>query len=151
MSNWLDKVAILILTLWVGALWAIGGISAPVLFYQIHDSQLAGNLAGEMFRLLAYFGMLSGVLLLVHGLLKQGGRVLKKAYWWIVLFMLLLTLAGHFGIAPILAQLKQDAMPADVMNSVFADRFQRWHGLSSAAFVLQAILGLIAVLKAPRN
>jgi len=150
MSHWLDKVAILLLTLWVGALWAIGGISAPVLFYQIHDSQLAGNLAGEMFRLLAYFGIFSGGLLLLHNLMQQGGRALKRAYWWLVLLMLLLTLAGHFGIAPILAQLKQDALPVDVMNSVFADRFQRWHGLSSAAFVLQALLGLVAVLKAPR-
>ena len=33
-----------------------------------------------------------------------------------VLLMLLLVLAGHFGIQPLLAQLKADAMPADAVS-----------------------------------
>jgi hypothetical protein len=82
--------------------------------------------------------------------MKQGGRAFKQGYIWLIIIMLLLTVAMHFGIAPILAQLKQDALPADVMNSVFANRFERWHGVSSAAFMLQSLLGLWAVLKAPR-
>jgi hypothetical protein len=150
MQTWIDKVALILLTLWVGSLWAIGGIAAPVLFYQIHDTQLAGQLAGEMFKLLAYFGLFAGVVLLLHSLMKQGGRAFKQGYIWLIIIMLLLTVAMHFGIAPILAQLKQDALPADVMNSVFANRFERWHGVSSAAFMLQSVLGLWAVLKAPR-
>lgn len=150
MQTWIDKFAIILLTLWVGSLWAIGGIAAPVLFYQIHDTQLAGQLAGEMFKLLAYFGLFAGAVLLLHSLMKQGGRAFKQGYIWLIIIMLLLTLAMHFGIAPILAQLKQDALPADVMNSVFANRFERWHGVSSAAFMLQSLLGLWAVLKAPR-
>lgn len=150
MQTWIDKVALILLTLWVGSLWAIGGIAAPVLFYQIHDTQLAGQLAGEMFMLLAYFGLFAGVVLLLHSLMKQGGRAFKQGYIWLIIIMLLLTVAMHFGIAPILAQLKQDALPADVMNSVFANRFERWHGVSSAAFMLQSLLGLWAVLKAPR-
>ena len=150
MQTWIDKFAIILLTLWVGGLWAIGGIAAPVLFYQIHDTQLAGQLAGEMFKLLAYFGLFAGVVLLLHSLTKQGGRAFKQGYIWLIIIMLLLTVAMHFGIAPILAQLKQDALPADVMNSVFANRFERWHGVSSAAFMLQSLLGLWAVLKAPR-
>lgn len=150
MQTWIDKFAIILLTLWVGSLWAIGGIAAPVLFYQIHDTQLAGQLAGEMFKLLAYFGLFAGVVLLLHSLMKQGGRAFKQGYIWLIIIMLLLTVAMHFGIAPILAQLKQDALPADVMNSVFANRFERWHGVSSAAFMLQSLWGLWAVLKAPR-
>jgi len=150
MQTWIDKFAIILLTLWVGSLWAIGGIAAPVLFYKIHDTQLAGQLAGEMFKLLAYFGLFAGVVLLLHSLMKQGGRAFKQGYIWLIIIMLLLTVAMHFGIAPILAQLKQDALPADVMNSVFANRFERWHGVSSAAFMLQSLLGLWAVLKAPR-
>lgn len=150
MQTWSDRLAIILLTLWVGSLWAIGGIAAPVLFYQIHDTQLAGQLAGEMFKLLAYFGLFAGVVLLLHSLMKQGGRAFKQGYIWLIIIMLLLTVAMHFGIAPILVQLKQDALPADVMNSVFANRFERWHGVSSAAFMLQSLLGLWAVLKAPR-
>ena len=150
MQAYMDKLAILLLTLWVGSLWAIGGIAAPVLFYKINDSQLAGQLAGEMFKLLAYFGLIAGGFLLLQQIFKQGGRAFKQGYLWLLILMLLLTIAMHFGIAPILAQLKQDALPADVMNSVFANRFERWHGISSAAFMLQSLLGLWAVLKAPR-
>ena len=150
MTIWFDRLAILLLTIWVGALWAIGGIAAPVLFYQIPDTQLAGSIAGEMFRLLAYFAMFAGVFLILHNISKQSGRAFKSAYFWLILLMLLLTVASHYGIAPILAQLKQDALPADVMNSVFANRFERWHGLSSAAFMIQSLIGLVAVLKAPR-
>lgn len=150
MQGWLDKIALLSITLWVGALWAIGGIAAPVLFYHIADTQLAGQLAGTMFSWLHYVGLLLGSYILLHSLFKQGARSVKQGYFWLVLLMLLLTLAMHFGIAPIMAQLKQDALPVDVMHSVFADRFARWHGISSAAYLLQSVLGLWAVLKASR-
>ncbi len=62
----------------------------------------------------------------------------------------MLTLAGHFGIAPIIAKLKADAMPADVMHSVFADRFETWHGVASIAYAIQSLLGLVLVMKASR-
>ena len=34
------------ITLWVGGLWAIGYIAAPVLFSSLGDRQLAGVVAG---------------------------------------------------------------------------------------------------------
>ena len=61
--------------------------------------------------------------------------------------MLLLILAGHFGIQPILAQLKTDALPNDVMQSVFASRFKTWHGVASVAYLVQCLLGFVVVLK----
>ena len=61
--------------------------------------------------------------------------------------MLLLVLAGRFGIQPILAQLKADAFPADVMQSVFANRFKAWHGVASIAYVVQCLLGFVVVVK----
>ena len=64
--------------------------------------------------------------------------------------MLVLTLVGHFGIAVIIAKLKADALPLDVMHSVFADRFETWHGVASIAYAIQSLLGLVLVLKATR-
>ena len=61
--------------------------------------------------------------------------------------MLLLILASHFGVQPILAHLKASAMPNDVMQSVFADRFKTWHGVASVAYLLQCLLGVVLVLK----
>jgi hypothetical protein len=40
--------------------------------------------------------------------------------FWIVLLMLALTATGHFGVQPILAQLKADALPRQVMESACA-------------------------------
>jgi hypothetical protein len=62
--------------------------------------------------------------------------------------MLALTLAGHFGIQPILQGLKDQAMPQAVMQSVFADRFARWHGVSSILYLIQSALGLLLVWRA---
>ena len=61
--------------------------------------------------------------------------------------MLALTLVGHFGFQPILAQLKAQAMPVDVMQSVFRDRFMAWHGVASMAYLLQSLLGIVLVLR----
>jgi hypothetical protein len=39
------------------------------------------------------------------------------------------------------------AMPKDVMASLFRDRFQTWHGISSAVYLIQSLLGLALVAK----
>lgn len=143
-----DLLAAWAVTLWVGGLWAIGGLAAPVLFHILPDDRmLAGRLAGEMFTWMAYVGMVCAAWLIIHRLGRYGPAALKHAFFWIVVAMLLLTLASHFGIQPILQQLKAQALPQDVMDSLFRDRFQTWHGISSAVYLLQALLGLWLVRK----
>ena len=149
MNHWSDKFALIVITLWVGALWAIGYLAAPVLFYALQeDRQMAGILAGKMFTLVAYIGIASAFYLLVHRLVRFGTPALKQGFFWTVVAMLLLALAGHFGVQPILAELKNQAMPADVMQSVFADRFKTWHGVASIAYLIESLLGLALVLRA---
>lgn len=150
MKQFADKLALISITLWVGSLWAIGYIAAPTLFYHLPDRQVAGSLATEMFTIVAFIGMACGAYLLLNRLTKFGGLAFKQGFFWAVFFMLLLTLAGHFGIAPIIAQLKADALPSDVMHSVFANRFEAWHGVASIAYAIQSLLGLVLVLKATR-
>ena len=148
MNHWSDKLALIAITAWVGALWAIGYLAAPVLFYTLQDKQMAGMLAGRMFSYVAYLGIVCGFYLLVQSLLRFGTPALKQGFFWAVVLMLLLIVAGHFGIQPILAQLKAKAMPADVMQSVFADRFNTWHGVASIAYLVESLLGLVLVLRA---
>lgn len=150
MNHWSDKLALIFMTAWVGALWAIGYLAAPTLFMTLSDKSLAGLLAGKLFTLVAYVGMASGAYLLIQRLARAGIATLRQPYFWIVLLMLLLTLAGHFGIQPVIAGLKAQAMPADVMHSVFADRFRTWHGVASIAYLLQSLLGVALVLKSGR-
>ena len=143
-----DKLALIVITAWVGALWAVGYLVAPTLFQVLDDRQLAGMLAGKMFTLVAYVGMVAAFYLLIHRLLRYGTVALKQSFFWIVLLMLLLVVAGHFGIQSLLASLKAQALPADVMQSIFADRFRTWHGVASIAYLIESLLGIALVLKA---
>lgn len=140
-----ERVAQVLLVLWVGGLWSIGYIAAPTLFAELPDRQLAGYLAGVLFKWMAWVGIVAGVYLLVFRLGRQGFQALKQAYFWIVLLMLLLTLGQHFGIQPVMQALKDQAMPQAVMESAFRDRFAAWHGVSSIVYLLQSALGLVLV------
>ena len=85
--------------------------------------------------------------LLLSRVQAAGGLAFKQAAFWIALTMLLLTLAQFFGIQPILAELKAEAMPKDVMESLFRDRFETWHGISSVVYLIESLLGLALVAK----
>src|SRR5574343_2059112 len=111
------------ITLWVGGLWAIGYIAAPVLFASLGDRQLAGMVAGKLFALLGWIGLGGTVYLLVFLTSRWGSQVCKRAVFWLVFTMALLTAASQFGIQPLMAQLKADALPREVMESVLRDRF----------------------------
>lgn len=150
MSRFADKLALVAITLWVGGLWAIGYLAAPVLFSALADKTTAGMLAGKMFTLVAYIGMACGFYLLIHRLAGFGSSALRQWFFWATLVMLLLAIAGHFGIQPILDGLKTQALPKGVMESMFRDRFARWHGVSSIVYLVQSVLGLVLVL-APRK
>ncbi|MPS49709.1 DUF4149 domain-containing protein [Methylobacillus sp.] len=148
MNAWSDKLALVIITLWVGALWTVGYVVAPSLFHQLSENKpLAGNLAGQLFELVAYIGMVSAVYLLLHRVLRFGAPALKQGFFWAVVVMLLLTLAGQFGIQPLMASLKAQALPADVMHSAFADRFRTWHGIASIGYLVESLLGLVLIFK----
>ena len=142
----LSRLNLIVITLWVGALWTTG-LSAYVLFDSLQDKQLAGSLAGKLFTVVSYIGMASGFYLLIQRLLNYGTGALKQSFFWAVFGMFLLVIAGHFGIQPILAQIKADAMPADVMQSIFAERFGKWHGIASVAYLVECLLGFVLVLK----
>ncbi|MHB8914585.1 MAG: DUF4149 domain-containing protein [Thiobacillus sp.] len=143
-SFW-SGVSGLILVIWLGSLFTLGTIAAPILFNALENKQLAGMLAGKMFAVGAWVGLVAGAYLLLYSLKRDGAHAFKTWFFWLVLIMWLLTLAGHFGVQPILQNLKNQALPLAVMQSVFADRFSQWHGISRILWVIQAVLGVILV------
>ena len=147
MKRGLQEIAV---TLWVGGLWVTGYMVAPVLFASLPSKMLAGMLAGKMFTAIAYIGMVCGVYLLVYRIANAGSSAFKERFFWAVFMMLVLTLAGHFGIQPIIQHLKDQAA-GDVMKSVFRDRFETWHGISSILYLIQSLLGLFLVLSRKRD
>jgi len=139
------------LTLWVGGLWTIGYVVAPTLFHILESRQQAGAIAGHMFEVSGWLGMGLGTFLLLFLLLRQGFGAMRTLAFWLAALMLILTAVSLFGIQPLMAQMKLDALPRDVMDSLLRDRFSTWHGISSSLYLLQSLLGLALLLRVGRG
>ena len=141
----LRKLALILLTFWVGSLW-MAGLSANILFKTIEDSQLAGHVAGNIFAAVSYIGLGSGVFLLAQQLLEKGANCFKQYDVRIIVIMIVLILVGFFGIQSHLAQLKSEAYPQNVMQSVLATEFSAWHAVSGVVYLVECVLGVFLVL-----
>lgn len=150
MKNISSTLASLLTTAWVGSLWAVGYLAVPVLFYAQPDRQLAGMLAGQMFSLVAYLGMVCGLYLLLQRINMSGRASFRQALFWVVTAMLLITLVLQCGIQPVMTNLKLQALPLDVMHSTFAGQFKMLHGVSSILYLIQSLLGIFLVVKTQR-
>jgi hypothetical protein len=133
------------ITLWVGGLWTVGFVVAPVLFATLPERAVAGALAGKLFGLMAYIAIVCAVYLLLFRLGRFGGSSFRQAVFWIIVLMLGLAVAGEFGVQPILAGLKHQALTKEVAESVLRDRFAAWHGIASVLFVIESVLGAVLV------
>jgi len=150
MKNYLHHIASLLITAWVGSLWVVGYLAVPVLFYAQPDRQMAGMLAGQMFALVGYLGMVCGISLLIHHFSVYGRESFRQNLFWTVATMLLLTLVIQCGFQPVMAGLKQQALPLEVMHSAFAGRFSILHHISSTIYTIESLLGVLLVIKSRR-
>jgi len=146
MRNLPRHLAALSLTLWVGGMWMLGYVVVPALFKVLPDRQLAGMVAGQLFTLLAYIGIACALYLLLHQLRQSGRAALQRSAFRITAAMLLLVLIGQFALQPILADLKLQALPLDVMQSALAAQFKTWHAVSGTLYLMQSLLGIALVL-----
>jgi len=151
MKNIPDHLAALAVGAWVGGLWAIGYLAVPILFHAQPDKQLAGMLAGQMFVALGYVGIVCGTYLLLQRLVLSGKAALREPLSLLVAAMLVISLLIQFGIQPLMADLKIQALPLDVMHTAFADRFRMWHGVSSILYLVESLLGALLVIRSFRS
>jgi hypothetical protein len=135
-----------LLTLWVGALWAVGYLAVPVLFAELDNRMLAGQLAGRMFAIVAWLGLVVGSLLAIGELIRSHGRPGWR--FWVLALMLGLVAVGHFGLQPQMAALKVNGLPE---GSSEAAQFARLHGAASVLYLLTSLAGLALVAGACRG
>lgn len=143
------KLALVVVTLWVGGLW-MTGLSASILFDVIKDRSLAGNVAGQLFTTISYIGLASGSYLLIQHFIDNKEARAKQLYVVVIASMLLLILIGLFGIQPLLAQIKADALPLDVMSSKLASEFAAWHGVAGVVYLIECLLGIVLIVTIKR-
>lgn len=144
----LTRIRLLVATLWAGSLWTIGFVVAPTLFGTLSDRVLAGNIAGSMFRAEAWLSIACAVILLAllqwtPGALEPRRRRLLGA---LVLSMLVCALVSHFGITPLMAELKAQA-PSGIMDDAMRSRFGMLHGVSTLVFAVQSLLAGVLIWK----
>lgn len=124
-----------VLTLWVGGLWAVGLMVTPVLFALLDDRAVAGSVAGNLFMFTALVGLVCGSVLLIASVARTG-RYGWRA--WVITSMLLLVAVGQFVLAPMIGDLRSQGL-------VDSARFSSLHGLASALFLVTCALGLLLV------
>ena len=131
----------ILLTLWVGSLWVAGFVVAPLLFAELDDRALAGSVAGSLFTLTSYIGLVCGSLLLIFN-----GVNFRCINWRavVIVCMLLLVVIGQFVITPMVADLR-------VQGLTDTPRFGQLHGLASVLFILTSVLGLLLVAAGDKN
>ena len=147
----MHSAASLAITAWAGGLWAIGYLAVPILFRAQPDRQLAGVLAGHMFMVIGYVGIVCGTYLLLYRLAISGKAAVREWVFWLVAAMFVITLLFQFGIQPLMADIKLQAMPQDVMQSALAGRFKMWHGISSVLYLVESLFGAALVIKTLRK
>jgi hypothetical protein len=143
-----QRLFILIAGLWVGSLLAVGYLVAPAIFSTMTDRQAAGMVAGSVFRLEAYFSLIVCIALMVlANLLVNRGLNQFRFIRWLLLAMLLCSMAAVFIFIPWMNALRDDALlqGMPVMLSPSATLFGRLHGASSIVFTLQSLLGIFLV------
>lgn len=133
----------LIIVAWVGGLWAVGLLVAPVLFTSL-PRMTAGMVAGRLFTAMAWIGIISSLLILTSYYLEYGFRAFKRLAGYVVLVMLLCVLISHFGITPAIEELKRVANDANNERLLGID-FVFWHAVSSIVYYVLCALGVILV------
>jgi hypothetical protein len=140
-----NALARLLVTLWVGGMWTVGYIATPALFGMLDDRMLAGNIAGRLFTVIAWIGMGTAVYLFVLMVARQGraavSSLLCDKLFWVVAAMFACVAVGYFGLQAEMAALKAGLGSMDVMESAMRDRFAMLHGVSSAIYLVQSVLG----------
>lgn len=133
----------ILLTLWVGGMWTIGYVVAPVLFKML-DRQVAGEVAGQLFTAMSYIGLVCGILLLISMVYRHGLSNWRQWRVLVLIGMLAIILIGQFVLQPMMIELKDSGLQGEV-----ARQFGRLHGLSSTLFLLNSLAGLALVVFDP--
>lgn len=143
-----QRLFILVAGLWVGSLLTVGYLVAPAIFSTMTDRQAAGMVAGSIFKLEAYLSLIVCIgLMVLANLLVNRGLNQFRLIRWLLLAMLLCSIAAAFIFIPWMNALRDNALAQGmpVMLSPSATLFGRLHSASSILFMLQSLLGITLV------
>lgn len=161
--------------MWVGALWTTGLIVAPTLFATLSDRALAGTIAGNLFRVIAWLSLFCAAALFAlllqarrdgqdgaqENQQKSGQKNEQKKpatyLFYLIIAMVLCVVVGYFSLQPHMAELRlimhgaAGNMANDAVNGAqrmaAQKQFGILHAVSAAFFMLQGLLGAVLIIK----
>jgi hypothetical protein len=137
------RIFVMVSGLLFGGLVTVGFLVTPSLFFVLADKQVAGMIAGEIFKNTSVFSLLFSVFLLIYSnlLVKRGFNQYKSSRW-LLLVSIILTIIGTFVLQPMMNDLRELALSegAPVMQSPQAKSFATLHQLSSVLFTIEVIV-----------
>lgn len=133
----------LLLTLWVGSLWALGYVAVPAAFATLNTA-VAAEFAALLFFVVNIIGQVSGSLLIIAKLVSERLQVRRNWRFWILCLMLVITLVFSFYIQPQITEIK--AIDGWRSNSALAGQFDGMHALGENLYLLLSVLGLMLIL-----
>lgn len=141
----MNRLSATLAGMWFG-MQMMGYIIAPVLFDKL-DTTTAGNIAGIMFQVIAYVGLLAWglvywVLRREHSKIfyRSSNRLARQAS---VALLLILAL-NQFLITPVI-EAHKNHLEHWLLNLV-GGSFALWHGISQSLYLLASLLGLALLL-----
>ena len=140
-----QRVFLIFSGLLFGGLATIGFLVTPSLFHVLDDKQVAGMIAGEIFKNTSFFSLIISLFLLIYSnLLVKRGFMQFRWIRWLLFICIVLTLIGTFIIQPMMSEWREIALNngAPVMQSSYATRFGLFHQISSAMFTIEVVLYL---------
>lgn len=124
-----------LLSLWVGGMWAIGYIAVPVLFATIEDKSVAGAVAGRLFTISGWVGFCAAALLAILWLMRLGKGAFTTPRFPVLLLALVLLLVNLLIVQPEIIAAHQSA-------STGSEDFALLHRAAGVLYMLVSVIGL---------
>ena len=134
----MKTLLVILQAVWLGAHITVGYVVAPLLFHFTSRGEIsrttAGNVAGELFHVLMYFGLFTAVVWwLFCRSVRQPSKILNV--------LLLLLLVSEWVISPVIEAIKHKQ--SQWLYDLVGGSFGMWHGISSTVYLLITLLLLL--------
>lgn len=138
-----QRVFVVLTGIWVGIMFAVGLLVPMTIFSYLTDKQVAGMVAGQIFKNTGFVSIVLGMILLVFSnILVRRGFTQYQSIRWCLLATLVLTMLGCFVIQPWMVAIRENTLSAGfpVLLSSQAGFFKILHGVSSTIFLIELFL-----------
>ncbi|MRN39073.1 DUF4149 domain-containing protein [Neisseria sp. N95_16] len=138
----MNKLVVDLAGIWLGMQVMAGYVAAPVLFKSLPKLQ-AGAIAGELFNVVSYTGLVVWALVYFVGKRVAAVRNVQSINGKLIAVLWLGLAANQFLVTPVIEAHKTQT--TNWLLSLTGGSFGMWHGISSLIYMICAILALVLV------